>query len=314
MNISGVNATTAGKYNEQLAAFDGFCLEKGIQLEFRTTVDDDLLLQYLQSLRGEKEESGEYVPSAPWKVLSAMKARSPGSLYPWSEKFLRDWAKAHEPFTTEAYPLTLLQAKAVIVQFLLGEEYERAICALLQWLGWLRVNEALKVKNEDLFLAEDGSTMLRLKGTKTRLIDIVKLGKGPMVQLLWSLIETVRSRKKTRYNSKSYITGLTLGKYVQGLETAFTKLEIRDVRYANTEWQAAKLTSHSFRRGAATHHHSVLGWNIIQLKQHGRWKSTESLERYLAGSLALISTPRFPDEIAWLGRKFEDYAGGKITL
>ena len=44
-----------------------------------------------ERLRGEVEGSGEYVPSTPWKVLYAMKSRRPGSLYPWSEKYMRDW-------------------------------------------------------------------------------------------------------------------------------------------------------------------------------------------------------------------------------
>ena len=165
----------------------------------------------------------------------------------------------------------------------------KKIIALIAIQGALRISELTNLDYNDITLLDNGSMSIRIKSSKTDQAArghnfIVTPNCKPELCCVTRIKEYLelfdekegrlfRSATKSGKLSKQPIGINTIGK-LPGYIATFLKLP-----------NIAEYTGHSFRRTSATIL-SEKGIGIVELKQHGRWRSSSVAERYVVNTNA----------------------------
>ncbi len=260
-------------------------------------VVDCALAVYIQS-RYDAQSSFAYASHA----LSAAVHRRPElrSCLPLSRQCLRGWDKtrttaSHPPLTWE---LTVLMACSMARSGYHGP----AVAMLLAFDCFLRVGELTRIRLSDVVMPNDSrmgrahtAMAVVLRKAKTGIMQSVKIASPDVARLLvlWLRLMPRSSDPDPR------VFGFSADLLRRTMHRAGDALQL-PTRY----------TPHSLRHGGTTDDFLRHG-SIERIQFRGRWKSLESVRRYVQTARAVLAAQHVPEHLNTLGVAL---SGGLVTV
>ena len=305
---AGLRPKTSDRYSANYQKFEEFCSSKGYVLSMsQPSSDDALLLEMLMGIKSGvtfKNDDGEiiYVGAARDDIVAAVRARNPNFRPEFSLRFLSTWKREHAPFKKEARVLNKDQVWSLLGYYLGREEWERALLVSFLYAGWLRLNEALSLRRDQVVITEK-AVVIRLCRTKTQSNDSVILEDDEFTKVLLILLFRKDATRARHRGASNYgLFSFTSSSARRALDKGFSALELNAV-YGSS----SKLSSHTFRRSAATAAF-LQGFSTRWIMLRGRWRNADALSTYVRAGAALISTGK--DE---MGLRFLREAASKFA-
>lgn len=158
--------------------------------------------------------------------------------------------------------------------------------------GALRISEITNLEEDDISFSHNGTAIVRVKSSKTdqagrghsfimtpnpnpKLCAVTRLRNFMNLERSSSAGKCKRLFRSISKNGKKTEIPIGVNKMGAMPKIIATFLELPDVN---------KFTGHSFRRTSATIL-SEQGIGLVELKQHGRWRSTTVAERYVNNTI-----------------------------
>ena len=164
------------------------------------------------------------------------------------------------------------------------------IATLLCFDGYLRVNEMVNIQVDDIAFPHDDRLLnndrceIRLRSTKTGVNQSTVIRNGDVVRLLAII---VRARRHDRAN---YLWSFTYSQYYRAFKSALIGLGL-----------SSEYVCHSLRHGAASRD-AAMNVAVEEIAVRGRWRSLDSLRRYLQTYRALMLSMKVPPRVADMAR------------
>ena len=205
-------------------------------------------------------------------VVTALHKITPHQRYKASSAALMTWAKLEPPKQAPACPEALAGALVVLAWSL--NQREVALCMGFCFEGLLRVSEPLRLRHKDV-VANDEGVCLLLGETKRGLEQKV------VIKCRWLQVLLTDFLGTAKHGPDDEVFGIGYARVHYWLRKLSKALGV----------EALELSSHSFRRGGASHL-LTLGWKVEDVCLYGRWASVTSAKEYLRRGETFLTRAR----------------------
>ena len=215
-------------------------------------------------------------------LLAALRKVCPSERYAATGAVLQVWSSLQPPRQAPACPSSLAWAIGVLA--VSSGQPAVGMIVVLCFEGVLRVSEPLRLRFRDIHVSQ-GALILVLSETKRGIEQRVVI-KNPTVRK-W--MTHYLARCDSNAEPDDFLFGISYGRVLYWVRKISTLLGFAELR----------LTSHSFRRGGASHLLDQ-GWPIADIMQFGRWASMSSAQEYLRiGSVYMLRCSKLFSPSCW---------------
>jgi integrase len=286
---------TVTKYLRGVRAFVNFCEQQSLQ-PWTTENMDDCLCQFIQQTFDRYEGMNRSLAAGAVYGVPMLLPRLAKRL-PVARRYLDSWqvlkpSRPRPPFTKDVI-------SAVAMRLALNGYPRYALAALLQFDCLLRVSELMNLKASDVAFQEDARLGSGFQDSKVEHAGVcvsirkAKTGRNQSVLVVDKDVATLlRFAMKGLKPSDMLFPAWRKDRadcYREKLLQACKQLGL-----------SADYNTHSLRHGGATHLF-IKGWKIADIMQRGRWKSSESADRYIQAGRSLLMQQQVPSAVAQAG-------------
>lgn len=264
-------------YRDVLSNFQFEVNDRSFPWRTATEVERDIFLsEYIveQHDMGKKPQEFSVLLAALHKIM-------PHQVFKIARGTMQAWKSRLPVKQAPSCPVDLANALAVLA-WSCGQRAV-AIAVALAFHGLLRISEPLRLRRRDVVVLPSGLCLL-LAETKRGYEQKVVIHEAWIQSMVLAFMEHGDGAENRREKGDTWL-GLSYSKFMYWLQKLLATLNI----------QSNPLTSHSFRRGGASHL-LTLGWRVEDVCVRGRWAAVASAKDYLRQGETLLM--RFQTENA----------------